>query len=155
MTTRKITLSEAETDFIERMAINAEADGQARITGRIWALLMVVARDLTSAEIADTLIVSRGSVSTNLKMLESLKIIERRSKPGERETYFGMCEHPYEALIKQFIERFAGHRRILEAAAGKMERPQGQQNVANLARFYELQERGHRYMLEELEKLKV
>jgi hypothetical protein len=36
-----------------------------------------------------------------------------------------------------------------------MERPQGQQNVANLARFYELQERGHRYILEELEKLKV
>ena len=95
MTTRKITLSEAETDFIERMGINAEADGQARITGRIWALLMVVARDLTSAEIADTLMVSRGSVSINLRLLESLKIIERRSKPGKRETYFGMCEHPY------------------------------------------------------------
>lgn len=154
MKARKITLSEAETDFIQRMGINAEADGQARITGQIWALLMVVARDVTSVEIANTLMVSRGSVSMNLRLLEGLKIIERRSKPGERETYFGMCEHPYTALIEQFIERFAGYRRMIETAANKIERPEGQENVQNLARFYELQERGHRYMLEELEKQK-
>ena len=113
---------------------------------------MVVARDLTSAEIADTLMVSRGSVSINLRLLESLKIIERRSKPGKRETYFGMCEHPYTLLIKQFIERFAGYRRMIEAAASRVNRPEGRENVVNLAKFYELQERGHRYMLEELEK---
>ncbi|QWC56354.1 MarR family transcriptional regulator [Erythrobacter sp. 3-20A1M] len=152
MTTRKITLSEAETDFIERRGISAESDGQARITGRIWALLMVVARDLTSTEIADTLMVSRGSVSTNLRLLEGLKIIERRSKPGERETYFGMSEHPYTLLIKQLIERFAGYRRMIEAASSRMERPECRENVASLAKFYELQERGHRYMLAELER---
>ncbi len=150
LTVRKISLTEAEVDFTERMGINAEADGQARITGRIWALLMVLARDLTSAEIADTLMVSRGSVSTNLRMLENLKIIERRSRPGEREIYFGMCPHPYSALIEQFIERFANHRRMVETAAERIDRNAGRENLANLSRFYEILEQGHRAMLDEI-----
>lgn len=147
---RKIPLTEAEVDFIERMGINAEADGQARITGRIWALLMVVARDLTSAEIADTLMVSRGSVSTNLRMLESLRIIERRARPGEREIYFGMCPHPYSALIEQFVQRFASHRKMVEAAAERLDRAEGRDNLKNLSRFYEILEQGHRAMLDEI-----
>ena len=44
MSDKPANLSPAEIDFIERMGINAEADGQARITGRIWGLLMVLGR---------------------------------------------------------------------------------------------------------------
>ena len=43
MSDKPVTLTPAEIDFIERMGINAEADGQARITGRIWGLLMAIA----------------------------------------------------------------------------------------------------------------
>ena len=35
MSDKPVTLTPAEIDFIERMGMNAEADGQARITGRI------------------------------------------------------------------------------------------------------------------------
>lgn len=152
MSDKPANLARAEIDFIERMGINAEADGQARITGRIWGLLMVMGRMLTSAEIAETLKVSRGSVSTNLRLLENLEIIERRSKPGEREIYFAMCANPYNALTKQFAKRFANHRRMVEEAAARIERREGQQNLANLARFYELMEQCHRALLPEMEQ---
>ncbi|HBR84719.1 MarR family transcriptional regulator [Erythrobacter vulgaris] len=151
MSDKPVTLTPAEIDFIERMGINAEADGQARITGRIWGLLMVMGRMLTSAEIAETLKVSRGSVSTNLRLLEGLEIIERRSKPGEREIYFAMCPNPYTSLTKQFAKRFANHRRMVEEAAARIERQEGQQNLANLARFYELMEQCHRALLREMD----
>ena len=145
MSDKPVTLTPAEIDFIERMGINAEADGQARITGRIWGLLMVMGRMLTSAEIAETLQVSRGSVSTNLRLLEGLDIIERRSKPGAREIYFA-----YTSLTKQFARRFANHRRMVEDAAARIERQEGQQNLANLARFYELMEQCHRSLLSKM-----
>lgn len=146
-----VTLTSAEIDFIERMGINAEAGGQARITGRIWGLLMVMGRMLTSAEIAETLQVSRGSVSTNLRLLESLEIIERRSKPGEREIYFAMCPNPYASVTKQFANRFANHRRMVKEAAAKIERQEGQKNLAHLVRFYELMEQCHRALLTEMD----
>ena len=151
MSSNSIPLTPAEIEFIERMGINAEADGQARITGRIWGLLMVVARMLTSAEIAGTLQVSRGSVSTNLRLLESLEIIERRSKPGEREIYFAMHPNPYNSLIRQFAQRFAKHRRMVEEAAAHMDRQEGRQNLANLARFYGLMEKQHCSLLDDLD----
>jgi len=150
MSDKPVTLTPAEIDFIERMGINAEAGGQARITGRIWGLLMVMGRMLTSAEIAETLQVSRGSVSTNLRLLEGLDIIERRSKPGAREIYFAMCPNPYTSLTKQFARRFANHRRMVEDAAARIERQEGQQNLANLARFYELMEQCHRSLLSKM-----
>lgn len=151
MSDKPVNLTPAEIDFIERMGINAEADGQARITGRIWGLLMIVGRMLTSAEIAETLQVSRGSVSTNLRLLEGLEIIERRSKPGEREIYFAMCPNPYATLVRQFAKRFANHRRMVEEAAANIERPEGKQNLANLSRFYGLMEKAHRSMLDGME----
>ncbi|MDP4576352.1 GbsR/MarR family transcriptional regulator [Qipengyuania profundimaris] len=151
MSAKPVTLTPAEVDFIERMGMNAEADGQARITGRIWGLLMVMGRMLTSAEIAETLQVSRGSVSTNLRLLEGLEIIERRSKPGEREIYFAMCPNPYTSLTRQFAKRFANHRRMVVDAAANIDRQEGQQNLANLARFYELMEQCHRALLREMD----
>ena len=111
---------------------------------------MVMGRMLTSAEIAETLQVSRGSVSTNLRLLEGLDIIERRSKPGAREIYFAMCPNPYTSLTKQFARRFANHRRMVEDAAARIERQEGQQNLANLARFYELMEQCHRSLLSKM-----
>lgn len=152
MTNQIGTLKPAEVDFIERMGVNAEADGQARITGRIWGLLMVVGQMLTSAQIAEVLQVSRGSVSTNLRMLEGLDIIERRSKPGEREIYFAMRPNPYTSLVRQFAKRFAGYRRMIEDAAKSIERPEGHQNLADLAQFYMLMEQAHHIMLAELEQ---
>lgn len=152
MTNQPVTLAPAEIDFIERMGVNAEADGQARITGRIWGLLMVVGEMLTSAQIAEVLQVSRGSVSTNLRMLEGLDIIERRSKPGEREIYFAMRPNPYASLVRQFAKRFASYRRMIEEAAISIERQEGHQNLADLAQFYALMEQSHQAMLGELEE---
>ena len=55
--TGKNKLGKAEQDFVDRMGIVAEGDGLARITGRIWGLLIVTGDPLTSAEIADLLVI--------------------------------------------------------------------------------------------------
>jgi DNA-binding transcriptional regulator GbsR (MarR family) len=144
-------LSEAEQNFIERMGLNSEADGHARITGRVWGLLMVLGVPLTSAEIAELLQVSRGSVSTNLKMLEMMSIIERRTKPGEREIYFAMCDQPYSALVRGFLDRFATYRRQIESAQKAIDRPEAQQRLEDLKTFYAAMETAHRAILDQIQ----
>lgn len=146
-----ITLTDAERDFIERMGLNSEADGQPRITGRVWGLLAVAGEPLSSATIAETLDISRGSVSTNIRMLEMLELIERQTKPGEREIYFAICDQPYSTLIRGFAKRFANYRKMVEKAREAIDRPQAKKGLQDLATFYEVLERGHSAMLTDLE----
>lgn len=147
-----LKLDDAEQDFIDRMGLNAEADGQARITGRVWGLLIIAGRPLTSAEISSLLDISRGSVSTNIRMLEMLELVERRSKAGERETYFAICEQPYSSLVRGFAKQFGNYRRMVERACDAIDRPEARQNLKDLATFYAVLEDGHQSMLTHLEE---
>ena len=145
------TLSPTESAFVERMGLNAEADGQARITGRIWGLMTVADRPLPPARIAELLKISRASVSTNMKVLEGMGIIERTTRPGERETYFAIADQPYSTLIRSFAARFASYRKQIAAAAKAIDTPAAHRRLGDLATFYEVLERGHEAMLDELE----
>ncbi len=52
---------------------------------------------------------------------------------------------------RQFAKRFASHRHMVEDAAGTIDMEEGRQNLANLARFHQLMERGHRQVMEEMD----
>ena len=57
-------------DFIERMGLALESDGLPRIAGRIFGLLLVSEDARSLDDLAAELRVSKGSVSTNARLLE-------------------------------------------------------------------------------------
>ena len=68
--------------FVEEVGLLWERDGLPRISGKIVALLIVEDREFDLEELADRLQVSRGSVSTNTRLLESHGVLRRTSRPG-------------------------------------------------------------------------
>ena len=58
-------------NFIERMGVALDSDGLPRIAGRIFGLLLVSEDARSLDDLAAELRVSKGSVSTNARLLES------------------------------------------------------------------------------------
>lgn len=96
---------QAAVDFVEHMGRVAQGDGLPRIAGRIFGLLLLMDDPQTFAELAGKLQVSRGSISTNTRLLEQLGLIERIGRPGERQDYFQLRDDPYAHLLKGIVNR--------------------------------------------------
>jgi predicted transcriptional regulator len=88
--------------FIEGMGIYFENQGVPRIGGRILALLMISHDPLSAEELGSILKVSRGSVSTNMRILTAGGLAEKVTIPGDRTTYF---EFPPSALEQMVVSR--------------------------------------------------
>ena len=96
---------QAAADFIENMGLTLEADGLPRIAGRMWGFFIIYGGPCSFAELAERLQVSRGSVSTNARLLRALGIIQRVARPGDRQDYYQLAEKPYQAMLSGYIER--------------------------------------------------
>jgi len=148
-------LSKQELDFIDRLGLIAESGGLTRVTGRIWGLLIVSDHPLAPAEIAETLAVSRASVSMSIKVLETFDLLEESTRPGDRQTYYSLREHPYLAMIETQAKKIAAQAALVQNALQEIDRPEARRRLRDLANFYEIVEEGHRTMLKEIEALKV
>lgn len=105
----------AVDDFIERYGMAAEQDGLPRTAGRMLALLIVEGGPFSFSELAERLQVSRGSVSTNTRLLEQFGVIERVAKPGDRQDYFKIVADPWVRLLEAWTERQAKTEKIAES----------------------------------------
>ena len=86
---RKIPkLTPALSGFIEAMGMYFEDQGIPRIGGRMLGLLMIAHWPLTAQDIAAILGISRGSVSTNFRLLLTSGLAEKAAMPGDRTTYY-------------------------------------------------------------------
>lgn len=92
-------------EFIEGLGIAAQEEGMSRISGRIMGLLMFDGGMFSFSDIANELQVSRGSISTNVRMLINRGVIRRAAKPGERLDYFTFADNPYDTLMAGFSQR--------------------------------------------------
>ncbi|MFL5401916.1 MAG: GbsR/MarR family transcriptional regulator [Gemmatimonadales bacterium] len=75
-------------DFIERMGLAIETDGLPRIAGRIFGLLLVSEDARSLDDLAAELRVSKGSASTNARLLEQRGLLERICRPADRRDYY-------------------------------------------------------------------
>jgi DNA-binding transcriptional regulator GbsR (MarR family) len=100
------------TDFIERMGLALESDGLPRIAGRIFGLLLVSEDCRSLDELAEELRVSKGSVSTNARLLEQRGVLERNSRPSDRRDYYRV---PSDLFSQTMVQRFARWQRFHEA----------------------------------------
>lgn len=124
--------------FIERLGQITQESGLTRIAGQIWAALVVADGPVSTSELVDVLQISKGSLSTNVRVLELMDIVERRSMPGERQDYYSIPENPYTALIESQIKRFERSVAVVAEARSSIKGKEAKRRLAELELFYSL-----------------
>jgi len=94
-----------DNEFIESLGLILQAEGFPRIAGRLLGVFVLRGGPLSFQELSDSLKISRGSVSTNTRLLESLGAVERVTMVGERQDYFRLADTPYERMAAGKVER--------------------------------------------------
>jgi DNA-binding transcriptional regulator GbsR (MarR family) len=92
--------------FTERLGVVLERDGQTRIAGRIFALLLASDTDRSLDELARMLEVSKASVSTNVRTLEQRGVVERVSHRGDRRDYYRIAPDIFHRTMEQRLARW-------------------------------------------------
>jgi DNA-binding MarR family transcriptional regulator len=106
-------LDPADEEFVERVGRFFEGDGAARTSGRMLGLLLLSTREMSMDEIADRLKVSRASVSTNARQLETYGIVQRVSHMGDRRDFYRVAADLERTLLRLRMERLAGVEELL------------------------------------------
>lgn len=117
------------------MGLVAQADGLPRIAGRLMGLLVLEGGPLAFGELASRVKVSRGSVSSNARLLEAIGIVERVAKPGERGDYFRRAGDPYVRLLRGIEERSARALRLVETTREAIDRGPPEERAGRSARL--------------------
>lgn len=91
-----------ERQFAEEMAIAFERFGVPRGAGRLlgWLLICQPARQST-ADLVAALGVTKGSVSSAVRLLESYGLLTRVVVPGDRSDHYEMLPHAFETAHNQ------------------------------------------------------
>lgn len=122
-------------NFIERMGLAHEADGLPRIAGRIFGLLLISEGARSLDDLASELKVSKGSVSTNARLLEQRGILERICRPADRRDYYRV---PPDLFTHAMAQRLARWQRFHEAiGAARTSLPIRSQEVLERLEEYE------------------
>lgn len=95
----------ARADFIEKIGVIAQSEGLPRIAGRVLAMLLYDGERVSFGQLADALQVSRGSVSSSVRMLESQQLIKRVAKPGDRQDYFQVVDNAFANMVEAAATR--------------------------------------------------
>ncbi len=94
-----LELSAELSSFIENMGLFYEGYGVPRIGGRILGLMLVTKEEVSAEQIASALKVSRSSVSTNIRMLTTIQLIEKVVNLGDRIDYYIFSPQGWEHAI--------------------------------------------------------
>lgn len=127
----------AKERFIEQYGLLSEREGLSRIAGRIFALMLVEPGPVSFSELSERLQVSRGSISTNTRLLESFGLIERITKPGDRQDYFQLLPDTWLSVLKRHIANQTRRRQIIEGLLEHEDAllPEGAERVRELRKF--------------------
>jgi DNA-binding transcriptional regulator GbsR (MarR family) len=113
-------MHEAVADFVEKMALTLEAQGLPRIAGRLFGFLLVHGEAYSLDDLAEQLMVSKASVSTNARLLEQHGILERSSAPGDRRDYYRMAPDAWEGMLRSAENKWGAMRVLLTAGAASL-----------------------------------
>ncbi|MBZ0128400.1 MAG: MarR family transcriptional regulator [Rhodobacteraceae bacterium] len=132
-------IAQIREDFIERIGVMVQGEGFPRIAGRVLATLVFDGERASFGDLAENLAVSRGSISSSVRLLEDREIIRRVAKPGDRQDYFEMSEDAFVNLIENSANR--ARRAGKEIATTLNRLPQSQSGaharLATYADFYD------------------
>lgn len=101
---------EDELELCEAFGRLFESTGNTRIAGRVAGWLLICdPPEQTAARLVEVLGVSKASISTELRWLEQLGVVERVTVPGDRRSYWRIGVHAWPELMERrlrMIDRF-------------------------------------------------
>lgn len=125
-------------EFIEEMGLIFQNEGLPRIAGRIFGRLVLCGGPFSLAELATQLKASRGSISTNTRLLESIGLIERTAVAGDRQGWYRLAPDPYNRLLEGSIQRITKAHETVRRAQLRVPKRQraAHTRLGELADFY-------------------
>jgi len=96
-------------DWVERVTtFCTEQWGLPPITGRILGWLMICdPAEQSAGQIAEAIGASRASLTANIRQLTAAGFVRRRSRPGERTTYFWIDDDAWERAMTNLADAVA------------------------------------------------
>lgn len=125
--------------FIEAFGLALASQGLPRTAGRLLALILMLDDGGDLESLARQLHVSRASISTNTRLLESLGAIERHSVLGQRRSVYRASQTPQNRSMEAMVWRMRRAQDILRETRGQLPKEMAGAN-ARLKRvedFYE------------------
>ncbi|MEM6428045.1 MAG: MarR family transcriptional regulator [Deinococcota bacterium] len=132
-------MSDSTKEFIEDMGATFEAFGLTRMEGRLLGTLLVADPPEQSAQaLADSLQVSRGSISEAVRRLEKICLVHRFSKLGERKDYFRVVPGAWNQIMYERAKATRTLRELMERGLSSVQdcSPQTQTNLEEALSFY-------------------
>ena len=101
--------------FIEQVALHLEASGLPLMAGRLLGLLLISNPPAQSSrQLIEQLSASKGSISTNTRLLMRMALVEKVAVPGSRSTHFQVQPGAWEKLMEQQMEHITNFRALLD-----------------------------------------
>ena len=98
-------LRDEEKNFVEEVGVVFEQTGLPRMAGRVFGWLLISdPLYQSSAELAEALMASKGSISTTTRLLIQIGLVERFVRPGERYDHFRLREDALQRTIQHGLE---------------------------------------------------
>lgn len=89
-------------DAAEKLALTLSEGGMQRTTARVMTALLYTDQDtMTAAELCEQLSISSGAVSTAVKQLVPIGLIERVPAPGSRRDHYRFRSGAWASLMSQ------------------------------------------------------
>ena len=129
--------------FIEEMGMVLEGFGMSRTAARVLSALLVADPPEQTAEgLATMLQASRGAISGGTTMLETMGLVERKRRPGDRKDYFRNKPNAWFEATKQQIAFVSHLRGLAEKGLGILESDdpevtEGLRDMRDMLVFYE------------------
>jgi len=101
--------------FVEDVAVAFEQGGLPRMAGRVIGWLLICdPPEQSSAQLAEVLRASKGSISTSTRLLVSSGLVERRSQPGQRRDYFRIQPQAWAELVRLRLDQVTSFRQLTQ-----------------------------------------
>ncbi|MFO7583488.1 MAG: hypothetical protein R6W69_02065 [Anaerolineales bacterium] len=138
------------SQFIENMGLHFEQYDIPRIGGKILGLLLVASRPVSPEEMSEILQASRSSISTNLRTLSMVGVIEQVSVPGERSDYYIFADDAWQELLEIRLENIQDLREMTQhGQQGLLDQPEVSQRLENAIAWTSKIEQAYQNILQE------
>ena len=112
---------QSHEQFIEEVGITSEGDGLPRIAGRLFGYLLVSPGPRSLDEIAEALQVSKGSASTDARLLLRHGWLRRIGQTGDRKDYYELAPDFFAEIVAYRLTRWDALHDVVASAIPGLE----------------------------------
>lgn len=109
-------MARSHAEFIEEVGLTTEGDGLPRIAGRLFGYLLLSPGPRSLDEIAEALAVSKGSASTDARLLQRHGWLRRVSQTGDRKDYYELAPDFFAEIVSYRLARWDALHDLIAAA---------------------------------------